>query len=152
MSMTIVIAAFPEGGAIPEIHTGEGADISPAIEWSGAPETAQSYALVADDPDAPAGVWTHWLLWDIPRVVTALSQGFKAGRLGQSGTNDFGRTGYGGPMPPKGHGPHRYFFKLYALDVPALHLAAGARRTAFDRAVNGHVLAEASYMGRFERR
>lgn len=150
--MKIVIAAFPEGGAIPQINAGEGADISPAIEWSGAPEGTRSYALAVDDPDAPAGVWTHWLLWDIPHAVTAVSQAFKPGRLGQSGTNDFGKPGYGGPMPPKGHGPHRYFFKLYALDVPALHLHAGARRSEFDRAVNGHVLAEASYMGRYERR
>ncbi len=152
MPMKMVVSAFPEGGVIPRLHTGEGADVSPAIEWSGAPEGTSSYALVVDDPDAPAGVWTHWLLWDIPRGVTALAQAFKPGRFGQSGANDFGRTGYGGPMPPKGHGPHRYFFKLYAVDVPALPLHPGARRAEFDRAIKGHVLAEATYMGCYERR
>lgn len=152
MPMQLVVSAFPEGGVIPALYTGEGADISPAIEWSGAPEGTQSYALVMDDPDAPSGTWTHWLLWDIPRGITAIAQGFKVGRFGQSGANDFGRTGYGGPMPPKGHGPHRYFFRLYAVDVPSLPLAPGARRAAFDRAIKGHVLAEATYMGRYERR
>jgi Raf kinase inhibitor-like YbhB/YbcL family protein len=105
-----------------------------------------------DDPDAPAGVWNHWLLWDIPKATRAIAPAYKPGPLGQSGTNDFGRPGYGGPCPPKGHGPHRYFFKLYALDLPTLNLRAGSRREELDRAIKGHVLAEASYMGRYERR
>ncbi len=152
MSLKLVISAFPEGDRIPELHTCDGADVSPAIEWSGAPDSTQSYVLIADDPDAPAGTWNHWLLWDIPRATRALAQGFKPGKLGQSGANDFGRQGYGGPCPPKGHGAHRYFFKLYALDVPTLGLKAGARRDDLDRALKGHVLAEASYMGRYQRR
>jgi Raf kinase inhibitor-like YbhB/YbcL family protein len=105
-----------------------------------------------DDPDAPAGTWNHWLLWDVPPSVHALAQGFKPGQLGQSGANDFGKQGYNGPCPPRGHGPHRYFFKLHALDVPSLGLRAGAKRADVDRAIKGHVLAETQYMGRYERK
>ncbi len=152
MSLKLIVGAFPEGGTIPQLYTCEGADISPAIEWSGAPEGTQSYALIVDDPDAPAGTWTHWLLWDIPKATSAIPQGFKAGALGQSGTNDFGKPGYGGPCPPRGHGPHRYFFKLYALDASPLNVRKGARRADLQKAITGHVLAEGGYMGRYERR
>ena len=86
------------------------------------------------------------------RSVRSLAQGYKPGKLGQSGTNDFGRLGYGEPCPPKGHGPHRYFFKLYALDIAPLGLPAGARRAQIDKALRGHILTEAQYMGRYERR
>jgi Raf kinase inhibitor-like YbhB/YbcL family protein len=144
--------AFAEGATIPKLHTCEGADLSPALEWSGEPEGTKSFALIVDDPDAPVGVWNHWLLWDIPASTRALAQGFKAGQAGESGTNDFGRLGYGGPCPPKGHGPHRYFFKLMALDVPSLGLRRGARRAELDRTLGGHVLAEAQRMGRYERK
>ena len=121
---------------------------SPARE----PPATRSFALSVDDPDAPAGTWNHWLLWDIPASVHALPQGFKPGTLGVSGTNDFGKPGYGGPMPPRGHGPHRYFFKLHALDVPALGLGSAAWRAALDRVMRGHVLAQAEYVGRYERK
>jgi Raf kinase inhibitor-like YbhB/YbcL family protein len=104
-----------------------------------------------DDPDAPAGVWNHWLLYDLSPSVKSLAQGYKPGKLGLSGTNDFGKLGYGGPCPPKGHGPHRYFFRLYALDVASLGLPAGARRVDIDKAIKGHTLAESQYMGRYER-
>ncbi len=143
--------AFEPLGAIPGRYTCDGEDVSPALEWSGAPAGTKSFALIVDDPDAPAGTWNHWLLWDIPASVNSLPQGFKAGQLGQSGTNDFGKPGYGGPCPPKGHGPHRYFFKLHALDVPSLDLRAGARRADLDRALRKHVLGETQYMGRYER-
>lgn len=152
MAMKLVIGAFAEGAIIPKLHTCDGADLSPALEWSGEPPGTRSFALIVDDPDAPVGIWNHWLLWDIPAGVHAIAQGFKPGQLGVSGTNDFGKQGYGGPCPPRGHGPHRYFFKLYALDVESLKLAAGARRAELDRAMKGHVLAEAQYMGRYERR
>ncbi len=152
MSLKLIIGAFPEGGPIPRLFTCEGADVSPAIEWQGAPDTTRSYALVLEDPDAPSGTFTHWLLWDIPKSTTAIAQGFKVGSLGESGTNDFGKAGYGGPCPPPGRGAHRYFFRLYALDEPALKLQRGAKRREFNRAIEGHVLAEGSYMGRFERR
>ena len=108
--------------------------------------------MIADDPDAPAGAWNHWLLWDIPASVHALAQGFKPGKLAVSGANDFGKPGYGGPCPPRGHGPHRYFFKIYALDVESLNLRGGARRADLDRALRGHILAQSQYMGRYERK
>ncbi len=152
MAFKVTIAAFPEGAMIPKLHTCEGADVSPGIEWSGEPSGTKSFALIVDDPDAPAGAWNHWLLWDIPASVHAIAQGFKPGGLGQSGTNDFGKPGYGGPCPPKGHGPHRYFFKLCALDVQPLNLRAGSKRADLDRAIKGHILAQAEYMGRYERK
>lgn len=144
--------AFSDGGWIPRLHTCEGADLSPALEWEGEPHGTKSFALIVDDPDAPAGTWNHWLLWDIPASVHSIPQGFKPGQIGVSGTNDFGRLGYGGPCPPKGHGPHRYFFKLFALDLESLGLSVAAGRKAVDRAISGHAVAEAVCMGRYERR
>lgn len=152
MAFKLVISAFAEGAMIPKLHTCDGADLSPALEWSGEPVGTRSFALIVDDPDAPAGTWNHWLLWDIPASVHAIAQGFKPGQLGVSGTNDFGKRGYGGPCPPRGHGPHRYFFKLYALDLESLKLPEGTRRGELDRAMKGHVLGQAQYMGRYERR
>jgi len=152
MAFKLMSSAFADGGLIPKLHTCEGADISPSLEWSGEPPNTRSLLLIADDPDAPAGTWNHWLLYDLPAAVRSLAQGYKSGKLGVSGVNDFGRPGYGGPCPPKGHGPHRYFFKLYALDVESLKLPPGARRSEIDRAMRGHVLAEAQYMGRYERK
>lgn len=152
MAMEIISPAFPNGGTIPKLHTCEGADLSPALEWSGEPAGTKSFALIVDDPDAPAGTWNHWLLYDIPASVHALAQGLKPGSVGVSGTNDFGRPGYGGPCPPKGHGPHRYYFRLYALDVPSLGLGPGVRRAQLDRALRSHILAQAEYLGRYERR
>ena len=151
MRLKLFSGAFSDGGWIPELHSGEGADVSPSLEWSGEPAETRSFALVVDDPDAPSGTWTHWLLYDIPPRVKNLAQGQKPGSLGLAGTNDFGKRGYGGPFPPKGHGPHRYFFRLYALDVPALGLAAGAGPAEVHRALKGHILAETEFMGRFER-
>lgn len=152
MAFQLFSSAFSEGGWIPELHTCQGADISPSLEWSGEPPETRSFVLVVDDPDAPAGVWNHWLVYDIPAKVHNLAQGYKPGSLGLSGTNDFGKAGYGGPCPPKGHGPHRYFFKLHALDIPATGLKPGATRKEVDAAVNRHVLAQAQYLGRFERK
>lgn len=152
MPFRLTVEGFNEGEAIPRQHTCEGRDSSPALRWEGAPEQARSFALIMDDPDAPVGTWTHWLLWNIPAGATRLDAGYRAGDLGVDGVNDFGRTGYGGPCPPRGHGPHRYFFKLYALDLDVLGVKPRAKRTEFDKALRGHVLAEAHYMGRYERR
>lgn len=152
MPLRLLVSAFPEGGTIPKLHTGEGADVSPALEWTGAPPETQSFALIVDDSDAPVGTWTHWLIWDLPPATRGLAQGHQPGPSEVEGRNDFGRRGYGGPMPPKGHGQHRYFFKLFALDVASLGLPSDARRAAVDHALQGHVLAAAQYMGRFERR
>lgn len=152
MAFQLTVAGFREGETIPKQHTCEGKDVSPALAWEGAPAGTQSFALIMDDPDAPVGTWNHWLLWDIPATVNSLAEGYRPGTLGTDGTNDFGKTGYGGPCPPRGHGPHRYYFRLYALDVPQLKLPARARRAELDKALRGHVLAEAVYMGRYERR
>ncbi len=137
---------------IPRLHTCDGADLSPSLEWSDSPAPTQSFALIMDDPDAPAGTWNHWLLYDLSPSVHALAQGYKPGSLGKSGKNDFGRLGYGGPCPPRGHGAHRYYFKLYALDTASLGLPEGAGRAALDKALRGHILAEAHYLGRYERK
>jgi hypothetical protein len=152
MALTLSTTAFANGAVIPARHTCEGADESPALQWSGAPDGARSFAMIVEDPDAPVGAWIHWLLWDIPASTQALPQGFEAGSTGVSGRNDFGRRGYGGPCPPRGHGPHRYFFHLFAVDQASLGLAEGSNRKALDNALAGHVLAKADYMGRYERK
>lgn len=152
MTFRLFSNAFSEGGWIPELNTCEGADLSPSLEWNGEPADTRSFALVVEDPDAPAGVWTHWLLYDISSKMHQLAQGFKPGSTGLSGTNDFGKTGYGGPCPPKGHGPHRYFFRLYALGVHTLGLPSGVHRAELLEALKEHVLGQAQTVARFERR
>jgi Raf kinase inhibitor-like YbhB/YbcL family protein len=121
------------------------------MEWSDPPSGTRSYVLVVDDPDAPAGTWGHWLLWDIPAAVQSLEEAFRPGQIGRSGTNDFDELGYGGPCPPRGHGPHRYYFRLYALDTSRLGEKEGAKHRAVDKALAGHILGEACVMGRYER-
>ena len=151
MPFTLKLRAFDDGASIPKRHTCDGEDASPALEWSDEPQGTQSFALIVDDPDAPVGTWTHWLLWDIPAHVHSLPEGFRPGATGASGQNDFGRPGYGGPCPPKGHGVHRYYFTLYAVDRPALGLPPASRRQDLDRALKGRVIAQAQYMGRYVR-
>ena len=148
---TLAIKAFANGENIPDDLTCEGDDISPALAWSGEPPGTQGFALIMDDPDAPAGTWNHWLLWDIPSGVHSIPQHYRVVRPLHCGTNDFGKTSYGGPCPPKGHGPHRYFFRLYALDTPALGVVEGAHRKALEQAIKRHKLGVAEYLGRFER-
>jgi Raf kinase inhibitor-like YbhB/YbcL family protein len=151
MAFKLMSSAFADGAAIPRLHSCEGADLSPPLEWSGAPAGALSFALIMDDPDAPGGTWNHWLLYDIPPDWHTLPQGFQPSKPSVSGANDFGKIGYGGPCPPKGRGAHRYFFRLYALDAHTLGLPPGTKRGELDRALKGHVLGEARYMGKFER-
>ena len=150
MSFALKTTAFSEGGPIPKKYTCDGPDLSPALNWSGAPSGTQSLALIADDPDAPVGTWTHWIAWNIPPEA-ALPEGVAKVETLSSGTrqgkNDFKRIGYGGPCPPAGKA-HRYFFKLYALDVK-LDVKAGANRKELERAMKGHVLAQAELMGRY---
>jgi Raf kinase inhibitor-like YbhB/YbcL family protein len=152
MAFVLKVHGFAEGASIPKPHTCDGENRAPAMEWSGAPRETRSYALIVDDPDAPGGTWNHLLLWDLSADLQALPEGVKPNSPGVNGNNDFGKRGYGGPCPPKGHGPHRYYFKLYAVDVPHLALAEGAKRADLDRALKGHVLAEAQYMGKYERK
>jgi hypothetical protein len=152
MAFELKVKGFANGEFVPKRHTCEGEDISPALEWSGEPDGTQGFALIVDDPDAPAGTWNHWLLWDIPAHVHALGEDYRPGGAGTGGRNDFGKPGYGGPCPPKGHGVHRYYFTLYAVDRPVLGLAAGSARKDLDRALAGRVLAQTAYMGRYQRR
>ena len=153
MSFALTSTAFTNGAAIPRQYTCDGADLSPVLHWNAAPAGTQSFALIADDPDAPAGTWTHWIIWNIPAKTTALPEGVpkvEESRDGaRQGNNDFKRIGYGGPCPPPGK-THHYFFKLYALDAK-LELKAGASRSDLDRAIDGHVLAQTRWMGTYRR-
>ena len=153
MSFALKTTAFADGSAIPRKYTCDGADLSPALNWNGAPAGAQSLALIADDPDAPGGTWTHWIVWNIPASATALPEGVPAAEVldngARQGRNDFRRIGYGGPCPPPGK-PHRYFFKLYALDA-RLDLKAGSSRNQLEPAMKGNVLSDAEMMGTYGR-
>jgi hypothetical protein len=153
MTLKLTSTAFTNGGNIPKQFTCDGTDVSPALEWSGAPENTKSFSLIADDPDAPAGTWVHWVLFDLPQETKQQNEGVpKDEQLasgGRQGRNDFRRIGYGGPCPPPG-AAHRYFFKLYALDAK-LNLKAGASKAEVEKAMTGHILAQASLMGRYKR-
>src|SRR5579863_180585 len=143
-------SAFKPGGDIPKRFTCSGADVSPALDWAEPPPGTQSFALIMDDPDAPAGVWVHWVVFDLPAAVRRLPEGVPTAESvpggGRQGLNDFEKAGYGGPCPPPGR-PHRYFFKLYALDKP-LGLDAHATKASVEEAIKGHVLAQGELMGR----
>ena len=154
--LAITSPAFAAGDAIPVRFTGDGADLSPPLEWTAPPGGTKSLVLIADDPDAPAGTWVHWVLVGIPPDRKSLPEGVeksaKPGGLAGAvhGKNDFGDLGYGGPAPPRGP-VHRYFFKLYALDtVPAL--LVGATKEQVEKAMKGHILAQAELMGRYQRK
>jgi len=155
MALVLTSGAFAAGGAIPSRHSCDGANRSPALAWSGAPAGTTAYALIVDDPDAPGGTWVHWVLFNLPGTLAALPEGVPATErlagLGDAlqGRNDFKRIGYGGPCPPPGR-PHRYFFRLFALKA-ALSLGPGATRQEVERAMQGHVLAEATLMGTYAR-
>jgi len=150
MALKLVISAFPEGSTIPPKYTCDGQNVSPAIQWNDAPPLTKSFALIVDDPDAPSGLFTHWLLYNIPASVHSLDEGYRPSGTVATGTSDFGKPGYGGPCPPKG--VHRYFFKLFALDVPKLDVGAGAKRADVDRALKVHVIEQVEYMGKYERK
>lgn len=153
MSFSLQSSAFSQGAGIPRKFTCDGPDLSPAFSWTEPPAGTRSLALIADDPDAPVGVWVHWVLYDLPGTARELTEGVaKQDVLGNGalqGHNDFGRIGYGGPCPPPGKA-HRYFFKLYALDAPT-GLKPGASKAELEQAMKGHVLAEAELMGRYKR-
>lgn len=145
--------AFKEGAIIPRQYTCEGEDISPALRWTSPPPGTRSFVLVVEDPDAPGGVWTHWVVYNLPAIVRELPENVpKQDEVpggGLQGRNSFGKIGYGGPCPPPGK-PHRYFFHLYALDT-VLSLKAGASKQDVLDAVKGHVRARTQLMGRFGR-
>ncbi len=150
MALTLSSSAFTEGGNIPTRYTCDGENAAPPIQWDGKPANAQSFVLILDDPDAPGGVFTHWVVYDLP--AAGADVGHISPGMAHEGKNDFGKTGYGGPCPPRGRGAHRYFFTLSALDIPALNLQAGASRQQVEVKMRGHVLGTAKLMGRYERK
>ena len=157
MNLQITSTAFSEGQPIPAKYSCEGSDISPPLKWipqGGTPANTKSFALIADDPDAPVGTWVHWVLYDLPPNTTGLPEDvaktqFIAGNAKQ-GLNSWPRLGYGGPCPPPGK-PHRYFFKLYALDA-MLDLKPGATKKDVEAAMKGHILAEGQLMWTYQRK
>lgn len=152
MALEIRSPAFGSEDEIPTVHTCDGDDRSPPLEWDGAPDGTESFALIVDDPDAPAGTFVHWVVYDVPASVAGLPAGVGPDTVlsdgGVHGENSWGRLGYGGPCPPDGE--HRYFFKLRALDRP-LGLRPGATKREVLEAMEGHVLDEARLVGRYER-
>ena len=144
---TVESSAFKAGGPIPKPYTCDGGDSMPSLKIAGLPRGAAALALLVDDPDAPRGVFTHLLAWNLPARTDNIEGAFPEGTV--LGTNDFGRSGWGGPCPPRGK-PHRYRFHVYALRSP-LTLAAGASRADFDKALAGNTLGEAMLMGTYQR-
>jgi len=153
MPFQITSTAFSNGASITKNYTCDGPDVSPALTWTGAPAGTQSFALIADDPDAPAGTWVHWVLYNLPAAAKELPEGLKKEEQlpdgTQQGLNDFRKIGYNGPCPPPGK-PHRYFFKLYALNAK-LTLKPGATKADVESASKGHILGQAELMGKYGR-
>ncbi|MET7477685.1 YbhB/YbcL family Raf kinase inhibitor-like protein [Streptomyces sp. NPDC005648] len=147
--LTVSSPAFTDGGTIPRRYTCDGADASPPLAFSGLPATATTLALLVEDPDAPHGTFTHWLLWNAPARQTAWPAG-QAPRKATQGRNGFEKTGYGGPCPPKGAAPHHYVFSVYATDR-ALDLPATTSPDGLRRALSGHTLASGTLTGRYGR-
>ncbi len=153
MTLSISSQAFQEGESIPARYTCEGDDVSPPLRWDEPSQGTRSLALIMDDPDAPVGVFTHWVILNIPPdsrgLPEALATEAELPGGARQGKNDFGRTGYGGPCPPPGR-PHRYRFTLYALDQP-LELKAGASKKQVLEAMSGHILAQGQLTGTYQR-
>jgi len=145
--MKVTSPAFQEGGNIPSKFTCDGTDTTPPLQISDVPAETKSLVMIVDDPDAPGGVFTHWLVWNMSPRTTTLAEGSTP--KGAQGTNDFGKSGYGAPCPPSG--THRYYFKIFALDRE-LDLPLGAKRRQLDTAMKGHVIAEGELMGRYSRK
>ena len=145
MTFTVSSPAFADGQPVPKQFTCDGDNVPPPLTVDHAPKATKSFAVIVDDPDAPTGTFTHWLAYDVPADGNALRAAD-----GKTLKNDFGKKGYGGPCPPKGHGPHRYYFTVYAVDVPALDVS-GDSRDDLESALRGHTLGTARLMGRYER-
>ena len=144
--MKLTSAAFAHNESIPSKYTCDGTDINPPLAIEGVPAGAASLALIMDDPDAPVGTWDHWIVWNIPPQTTLIGEKSVPGVQGKNG---WGRSDYGGPCPPKG--THRYFFKLYALDIKP-DLKAGAPKAALEKAMQGHILAQTELIGLYQRK
>ena len=151
MTLSLTSPAFAANGPIPAVHTCDGRDLSPPLAWSGVPPAAKSLALVVDDPDAPRGTWVHWVVYNLPPSAAGLAEGAGSGALpagALGGVNDFKRASYDGPCPPSGR--HRYFHKLYALDI-VVEGMDGPTASELERAMQGHVLARGELVGTYER-
>jgi Raf kinase inhibitor-like YbhB/YbcL family protein len=148
MKLDVSSTAFSEGQSIPEKYTCDGENVSPPIKWSGAPANTKSIAIIVEDPDAPSGTFTHWVLYDIPGTTKELAEGSSGS--GKEGVNGFGNKGYGGPCPPPG-GAHRYFFRVYALDTASLG-NPGLSKEDVTAAMKGHILAQGQLMGTYKRK
>jgi Raf kinase inhibitor-like YbhB/YbcL family protein len=152
MGLKLTSTAFKEGQPIPRQHTCDGVNVSPALEWSGALPNTKTFAIICDDPDAPAGTWVHWVLYNLPAdrigIVENVPATEKVPGDGLQGTNDFQKIGYGGPCPPSG--THHYVFKLYALDGE-LALKAGATKAELLKAMEGHIVAQTQLTGTYKR-
>lgn len=151
-TMQITSSVFLEGDMIPAKYTCDGKNISPPLEWKDFPAGTKSFALISEDPDAPVGLWIHWVVYNIPVSMTKLDEHVKPEREFKNGmrqgSNSWPKIGYGGPCPPSG--THRYYFKLYALDAP-MNLAPGATKEELLQAMKGHLLVEAQLMGKYKR-
>ena len=154
MALTLSSPAFADGEGIPQRHTRDGENVSPPLRWSGVPEGTKSLVLVLDDPDAPGGTFGHWAVLNIPPDTDRLEEA-EAGKPGpgalRQGKNDFGNAHYDGPQPPIGHGPHRYRFRLAALDVPSLSLAGDVGVLGIWKEAGKHALETAVLVGTCER-
>lgn len=153
MPLVISSPSFSNSGNIPKKFTCDGPDVSPQLVWGEPPSGTKNFALLVDDPDAPVGNWNHWTTWNLPPGSRGLAEGVsKEARLPdctEQGRNDFGKVGYNGPCPPPGS-PHRYFFKLFALDMK-LELKPGAGKKELEAAMTGHILGQGEWMGRYGR-
>jgi Raf kinase inhibitor-like YbhB/YbcL family protein len=151
--MKLESTAFQQGQPIPQKHTCEGPDVSPPLRWSDSPNGTKSFALIVDDPDAPVGDWVHWVIYNLPAETRELPEGVaktESAAGGIQGRNDFKKIGYGGPCPPPGK-PHRYFFRLFALDTE-LDLKSGALKKEVEAAMQHHVVGKVELMGTYQRR
>jgi Raf kinase inhibitor-like YbhB/YbcL family protein len=147
--LTLTSDAFKDGQPIPVQFTCDGPNQSPALRWSDPPAGTKSFALVVDDPDAPSGTFRHWAAYDIPASTRFLAAGQS---VGAQAINDFGKTGYGGPCPPKGHGPHHYHFKLFALNVDRLNIGGGPKVLEVENEASRHAIAKGELIGTYERK
>ena len=153
MTMSVTSSAFKEGQMIPAKYTCDGQNISPPLKWESAPQGTKSFALISDDPDAPVGTWVHWVMWNIPADANELAENIRPVKElpngSKQGISSFRQYGYGGPCPPSG--THRYYFKIYALDT-MLELSGNTTKQNLLEAMKGHILAEGSLMGKYQRK
>ncbi len=154
MTFRLTSTGFSDGQRIPKRYTCEGEDLSPPLAWSDAPPATRSYLLMCDDPDAPAGTWRHWSLFNVPATVTELEEGLSRDAhvdAMRQGINDFGEIGYRGPCPPRGHGTHHYHFRLLALNIDKLSVKDRAKCKEVETAARSHVIATAALVGIYSR-